>query len=101
MEIKSNLQTGLSPLDTAAATETRRTQEARAHAYGAGRVTENPAAGDRDQIHLSASAAVEIRRAQRLEALEAAVANGTYAPVAKEIASSLVDETISGSVDSK
>jgi len=64
-------------------------------------LSEAPAATDADQIQLSASASIELNRARKLEALEAAVAGGSYSPRAQDIASSLVSETISGSVEGK
>src|SRR5436309_2128050 len=94
MEIKSNLQNALGPLDTSAATDTRRTEAAKSHAHGKARLADDQPNLDADQVQLSASASQEAARARKIEALEKAVANGTYHPNAKDIASSLVDTVI-------
>ncbi len=100
MEIKSNLPTGPSPLDTSAATETRRTHETRAKHYGAAGVN-HPSVSGADNVELSASARLELDRGRRLEALETAVQNGTYQPNAKAIASGIVDTVIFDSTEPK
>lgn len=101
MEINPNLQSGLGPLDPSAATETRRTQEARSLAHGTGRLADHQSNPDADQVELSASASLELARNRKLEALEKAVSEGTYAPKAREIATGLVHEAILDTTEPK
>ena len=101
MEIKSNLQNVQTSLDSSAATDTRRTEATKSHVHGKSRIADGRSQFDADHVQLSATASQEVARAQKIEALEKAVASGTYHPKASDIASSLVDNAILDSGEPK